>query len=136
MTGFVHPEVVNGRQLWMDGSMRDLIHRVRFGDPLLGWEGDERIELYYDGANERFELWRCEDDSEYRRVCRSQPGMAFDERIIFALIQWDEHRRPVALVDQVNEHNDRIDADKKAQSEEWIAEEMAPRLRHAFRKDM
>ena len=39
MSGFTHPEVVDGRRLWMDGSMRDLIHRVRFGDPLLGTGG-------------------------------------------------------------------------------------------------
>ena len=135
MTDFMHPEVVDGRRLWMDGSMRDLIHRVRFGDQLLGWEGDERIELYYDGPNERFELWRCEDDGEYRRVCRSQPGMAFDERIIHALIAWDGRRRTKALVDEVNEHNAKLDDDKAATVESWIAEDMAPRLRHAIRKD-
>ena len=135
MSGFTHPEVVDGRRLWMDGSMRDLIQRVRFGDPLLGWEGDERIELYYDGPEERFELWRLEDDHEYRRVCRSAPGMAFDERIIHALIQWDGRRRSTALVDEVNGHNERRQSEVEAERAEWVAEEMAPRLRHAIRED-
>ena len=135
MTDFVHPEVVAGRRLWMDGSMRDLIQRIRFGDPLLGWEGDDRIELYYNGPEERFELWRCEDDHEYRRVCRSQPGMAFDDRIITALIAWDGRRRTKALVDEVNDHNEALDAANEATVEEWIAEDMAPRLRHAVRQD-
>ena len=136
MSEMVHPEWVDGRRLWMEGSVRELIDRIRFGDPILGWEGDERIELYFNAPEERFELWRLEDDGEYRRVCRSQPGMAFDERIIHALIQWDGRRRPVALVDEVNEHNARIDADKARQRDEWTAEELAPRLAHAFRKEL
>lgn len=130
-----HPTWINDRYIWMDGSVRDLIERIRFGDLLLGWEGDERIELYYDGGEKRFELWRLEDDGEYRRVCRSQPGMQFDERVIHALIQNDGRRRQKALVDEVNDHNDGVRADNEAQRQEWIDEEMAPRLQHAFRKD-
>jgi hypothetical protein len=136
MTGFAHPETLaNGQKLWMDGSIRDLIHRIRFGDPLLGWEGDDRIELYWDDTEERFELWRCEDDYEYRRICRSGPGVAFDERVIHALVQWDGRRRTKALVDEVNDHNEGVRADIDAQRDEWIAEDIAPRLRHAIRKD-
>jgi bifunctional DNA-binding transcriptional regulator/antitoxin component of YhaV-PrlF toxin-antitoxin module len=119
----------------MDGAVCDLIDRIRYGDPLLGWEGDDRIELYFDGPEERFELWRLEDDGEYRRVCRSQPGMQFDDRIIHALIQWDGRRRTKALVDEVNEHNANRQAQVEAERDEWIAEDMAPRLRHAIRKD-
>lgn len=130
-----HPEWVDGRKLWMDGSVRDLIERIRFGDPILGWEGDDRIELYYDGPEERFELWRLEDDGEYRRVCRSQPGMSFDERIIHALIQWDGRRATTSLLDQVNGHNDTVKANEDAAVEEWLAEDIAPRLQHAFRED-
>src|SRR4051794_40006832 len=91
----------------MDGAVRDLIDRVRFGDLLLGWEGDDRIEMYWDGVDERFELWRLEDDGEYRRVCRSGPGVQFDDRVIHALIAWDGRRRQQSLADEVNTHNER-----------------------------
>ena len=136
MTGFAHPDrLANGQLLWMDGSVRELVDRIRFGDPILGWEGDDRIELYWDGADERFELWRCEDDYEYRRICRSGPGVPFDDRVIHALIQWDGRRRHKALVDEVNDHNAAVRADMDRQRDEWVAEELAPRLRHAVRKD-
>jgi hypothetical protein len=61
--------------------------------------------------------------------------MQFDDRIIHALIQWDGRRRTVALVDEVNGHNAKVKADEDAAVEEWVAEELAPRLRHAMRKD-
>lgn len=130
-----HPEWVNGRRLWMDTPMRDLIHRVRFGDPVKGWEGDARLDLYWDGLNHRFELWRLEDDEEYRFVCRSGEGVSFDDRIIDALIAWDGRRRLTPIEQQVIEHNTRVDEDKAARQEEWVAEDLAPRLHHAFRKD-
>lgn len=130
-----HPEWVHGRRLWMDTPMRDLIARVRFGDPVKGWEGDPRLELYFNGAEERFELWRLEDDEQYRFVCRGAVGMAFDDRIIDALIGWDGRRRTVELDEQVKANNVRLDDERDARLDEWVAEEAAPRLRSAFRKD-
>ena len=63
--------------------------------------------------------------------------MAFDERIIHALIQWDGRRRTTALVDEVNGHNEeRRQNEVEAERAEWVAEEMAPRLRYAFRKEL
>jgi hypothetical protein len=131
----VHPEWVNGRRLWMDTPMRDLINRMRFGDPVKGWEGDERLDLYWNGAEERFEIWRLEDDEQYRFVCRSAPGAPFDDRIIDVLVSWDGRRRQAPIHELVMDHNARLDADKAKTQEEWVAEEMAPRLHHAFRKD-
>lgn len=130
-----HPEWVNGRRLWMDTPMRELIDRMRFGDPVKGWEGDSRLELYFNGTEERFEVWRLEDDGEYRFVCRSAPGVPFDDRIIDALISWDGRRRAQPIEQTVIEHNTRRDAETAARRDEWVAEEAAPRLHHAFRKD-
>jgi hypothetical protein len=131
----VHPEWVNGRRLWMDTPMRDLIERLRFGDPVKGWEGDPRLDVYWNGIDERFELWRLEDDEQYRLVARSGPGVAFDERVIDALIGMDGRRRRISLDQQVIDHNTALDAELDRQREEWVAEEAAPRLHHAFRKD-
>lgn len=130
-----HPEWVHGRRLWMDTPMRDLINRMRFGDPVKGWEGDACLELYFNGSEERFEVWRLEDDGQYRFVCRSAPGVPFDERIIDALISWDNRRRSVPLERQVIDHNTQRDVELAARRDEWVAEEMAPRLHHAIRED-
>jgi len=134
--GLTHPEWVNGRRLWMDTPMRDLIHRVRFGDPVKGWEGDDRLGLYWDGQDERFELWRLEDDETYRLVCRSGAGVPFDERVIDALIGWDGRRRTVPLHDEIVANNEKVDATKERHREEWVGEEIAPRLRHALNKEL
>jgi len=136
MSDLAHPEWVAGRRLWMDTPMRDLIHRVRHGDPVKGWEGDDRLGLYWNGPDERFELWRLEDDGQYRFVCRSGPGVGFDERVIDALIGMDRQRRRVSVHDEIVANNTAVEAANEAQMNEWVAEEMAPRLHHAFREDV
>ena len=130
-----HPEWVNGRRLWMDAPMRALIHEIRFGSPVKGWEGDDRLEVYWNGIEDRFELWRLEDDEQYRLVARSTPGTPFDDRILDALVAWDNHRRQQSLHDEIVANNTRLDAQRDAKNDEWMTEEMAPRLHHAFRKD-
>ena len=131
-----HPEWVDGRRLWMDTPMRDLIHRIRFGDPVKGWEGDERLAVYWNGEQERFELWRLEDDGHYRFICRSGAGITFDGRIVDALIAWDGRRRSVPLADEITRHNAQLDDQRATERDEWIAEDMGPRLRHAIAKEL
>jgi hypothetical protein len=134
--GLSHPEWVNGRRLWMDTPMHDLINRIRFGDPVKGWEGDERLNVFWDGDDERFELWRLEDDGQYRLVCRSGPGIPFDDRVIDALLAWDRNRRTISLHDEIVTTNQRVEADNARRRDEWAAEEVAPRLRHALDKEL
>jgi hypothetical protein len=131
----VHPEWVNGRRLWMDTPMRDLIAKIRFGDPIKGWEGDDRLDVYWNGIDERFELWRLEDDAQYRLVARSGEGVGFDDRVIDALVGMDNRRRQQDLATQIIEHNLALDAQRDHDREEWVAEDLAPRLHHAFRED-
>jgi hypothetical protein len=133
---FIHPEWVNGRRIWMDGPMHDLIHRIQHGDPVKGWEGDPRLALFWNGSDERFELWRCEEDEEYRLVARAEPRMALDERIIDALIGMDNHRRTVGLADQILAANKAIDAERERRTREWVGEDIGPRLRHAVMKEL
>ena len=132
---FAHPEWVAGRRLWMDSPMRDLIDRIQRGDPVKGWEGDARLDVYFNGIDERFELWRREDDEQYRLVARSAPGIAFDERVIDALIGMDTRRRQKSLAQEVIDHNTAVADQREARTDEWVREEMAPRLHHAFGKD-
>lgn len=136
MSFFIHPEWVNGRRIWMDGPMHDLVNRVQRGDPVKGWEGDDRLAIYFNGETERFELWRCEDDGTYRMVCRSDVGMPLDERLIDALLGMDNRRRQTPLADEIAAHNARLDAEREQQMKEWAAEEMSPRLRHAFSEEL
>ena len=87
----VHPTYVNGRQLWVSPEVEDIVHKLHYGDLILGWEGDPRLALYID-EEQRWVLERLEADGEYRPVCRSKPGLALDERLIIRLMEHD-HRR-------------------------------------------
>lgn len=131
-----HPEWVAGRRLWMDTLMRDLIHKLHHGDPVKGWEGDPNLAVYWDQPSERWELWRLEDDGQYRIVCRSGPGVVFDDRVIDALLGWDRRRRSIALHDEIENINERLDADKATRRDEWVREEISPRLRHSLRQEL
>lgn len=134
-SGLFHPEWVAGRRLWMDTLMRVLIDKIQNGDPVKGWEGDENLAVYYNEPERRWELWRLEDDGEYRFVCRSDPDAIFDDRVIDALLAWDRRRRTVPLHDEIVAHNEKVEAADDAAVNERLTEEVAPRLRHAFRKE-
>lgn len=133
-SGLVHPEYVDGRRLWFDGAMWDLIRKLHDGDPTRGWEGDPRLAVYYDGPADRWEVMRYEHDGTYRMVCRSKPGVPFDERLIDALVAHDRNRgvSPHELVDA---HNRRIAAEHQRQRDD-VAVETAERLRFALRGEL
>lgn len=89
--GLVHPDHLEGRSIWRDPEVQDLINRLHFGDPLLGWEGDERLALYR-APGRRWELWRLESDGEYRLIMKSKPGVHLDNRLIMHLVAHDTRR--------------------------------------------
>jgi hypothetical protein len=134
--GLLHPEWVAGRRLWMDTLMRDLIHKLHYGDPVKGWEGDPNLAVYWNAPEERWEVWRLEDDGEYRIVCRSLPGVVFNDKLIDNLLAWDRRRRSIALHEEIERTNERLDADTARRRDEWASEEVAPRLRHALRREL
>tara|TARA_R110000782_G_scaffold72403_1_gene144990 strand:- start:26 stop:421 length:396 start_codon:yes stop_codon:yes gene_type:complete len=129
----MHPEVVAGRSLWLDPVMKDLIDKLHNGDTVRGWEGDDRLAVYWNDP--RWEVWRLEDDNEYRMICRSKPGVPFDERLIDRLCEWDQRRQARDLHREVTENNERITAEREKALTEEMREDVIPRLRHAFRKD-
>jgi hypothetical protein len=132
MTGFVHPEMVAGRRLWLDATMRDLINKVKYGDAVLGWEGDELLDVFWNPTLECWELMRFEN-GDYSLVAKSKPGVVFDERIIHELARRDAKRNPNRdLAAEVEAHNDAIRDAERASFDEMIAEEIAPRMRRSM----
>lgn len=87
-----HPQTLpDGRGLWVDPEVQDLVRILHEGDPVLGWEGDPRLALYRT-ADRRWELWRLEVDGEYRPVMRSKPDTKLDHRLILKLMEIDRNR--------------------------------------------
>jgi hypothetical protein len=137
VTSLVHPEIIDGRRLWLDPAMQDVIDKLHNGDPVKGWDGDPRLEVYCTptGDGPVWELWRLEDDNEYRMTCRSKPGVPFDDRLIEHLVAHDRRRFKTSLHEQIKAKNEAIDADIRRRNDDYINEEVNPRLDWALKKD-
>ena len=137
--GLLHPEFINGRVQWVDSGMQRVIDKIHNGDGLLGWEGDERLAVYKldTGDGPVYELWRLDEDEQYRRVVATQPGDPFDETIIVWLVENDARRKPRgwSLADEIDQWNDALEAAHEAKRTEWVREEIGPRLLRAVKKD-
>jgi hypothetical protein len=129
------PEDLDGRRVWQDPGFADMLHKLQCGDPTKGWEGDPRMFMARSADLTRWELWRLEDDGVERMVCRSAPGVPFDERLIERLVATDRRRFKKSLFDQIKDQNDKHEASIKAENDTYIAEEVAPRLKWAAKKD-
>lgn len=88
--GITHPEWINGRRLWMDPGIKDMIHKLHYGDPTMGWEGDPRLALYLE--EDRWVVQRLESDGVMRVVMQSQPGGKLDDGLILHLMAHDARR--------------------------------------------
>lgn len=113
----------------------EITQALKYGYPPHGWEGDERLELAWNREEQRFELWRLEDDGQYHLVCRNRPGQRLvDMNLIKRLVEMDRQRGydPKTAIDA---HNDKIDKeimDQKTAEYEQVAE----KLKWAVKKDM
>lgn len=101
----------------MEAGIRDALQK---GYPPLGWEGDDRLEVYL-GPENRLYVWRLEDDGEYRLVSRSAPGIALDIRLIQHLVDHDTHRGydPASAISR---HNDRLHTAQDSLGDELLRE--------------
>lgn len=95
-----HAETIGHAAVLTDRTaMDDLVRRLQDGDPAKGWEGDSRLCIAFNKVTQSWELWRFENDSQYRRVLRSKPGMAFPQNLIEHLVSIDAQRGHDAQVE-------------------------------------
>lgn len=128
-----HPETLpDGRGLWVDPEVQDLIRILHHGDPVLGWEGDPRLALYRT-ADRRWELWRLEADGEYRPVMRSKPDTKLDHRLILKLVEMDRNRGFDAH-EHLRKLNERNQLEREARAAEAVAA-AEDKVRWAIGKD-
>ena len=133
LTNLVHPSFIDGRSLWIEPDVARVLDRIQNGDPVKGWEGDPRLAVYYEPQEKRWELWRLENDGQYRLFCRSKPGAQFDESIIDALIAHATRRgfNPRQHVLTVNEG---ISWKRSQEMSDYIEEHIAPALQYGLRR--
>jgi len=116
-----HPEVVNGKTLWIAPEVKEILDRLQLGDPALGWEGDPRLALFREDG--RWVLQRLEHDDVYRIVCRSKPGLKLDGSLILHLMAHDMKKKTAEQVlAEIDSHNDAIEKANTQTSEAKMAE--------------
>ncbi len=125
----VHPQVLNGRPQFVSNEAADLIHKMHYGDPTIGWQGDPRLALYHD-AGGRWVLERLEADGVYRPVCRSRPGLPLDERLLFHLMRHDMRHHDGFDPDALEE------ADRPYDRDDERLNEAIERFAHGLQKDL
>ena len=136
MTSLIaHPEYIDGRRLWVDPLMQDIIDKLHHGDGTKGWSGDPMLSVRFEPVEKRWELWRLEDDGVERMVCQSKPGIPFDERLLDHLVAHDRRRFKTSLHDQIAAKNEAVEAEIRRKNDDYIDNEVTPRVDWAMRKD-
>lgn len=116
----------------LDPAVQELVDKLHYGDPTLGWAGDERLGLYLT-EDKRWELWRLGEDNQMHCVCRSRPGLALDNRLIMHLVAHDSRRRDAVGVESVIKHNTALEEQRTAEAVEALFDPM-DKMRHALVK--
>lgn len=123
--------------MWHESVADWFIEKLHFGDSTIGWEGDPQLFVVAEStpAGTVWELWRHEENGHRSLIEKSPPGYPFDERILIQLCKLDSHRRHRDLANEIETANNKRDAQSQADRNEYIAEEVAPRLQHALIAD-
>lgn len=127
----VHPQHLNGKTQFISSEVEDIIHKLHYGDPVLGWAGDPRLALYHDEGGS-WVLERYEADGQYRTVTRSRPGLPLDERLLIHLMQHDMRGHGGFDPDSLENYEDFTE---RQRLEEGISE-AAEVFAHALAKDL
>lgn len=129
------PEFTPNGVAWVQNdSMGELRRKLREGDPVRGWEGDPRLELYFHRDQDQWSLLRCEVNGDQALVARCRPGVAPDERLLDELLARDV-RRGYDVHAAVVAHNETLEAARDQANVDAMVEEGAPRLKHALKRD-
>lgn len=137
-----HPEYLRlpGRPAAITLIDDPLIAPLHDGYGPLGWEGDPRLAVYVDGNARSWILVRLEADGQYRPVAETGLGAAHvaPVDIVGQLIQFlvtHDSRRGYDPLADADRHNALLEAEQERQLSDRVVNDLAPRLRHALRKD-
>lgn len=139
--GIAHPAALAlGDELAMVlvDDQPDATRPIIFGDPTAGWSGDYKMAVYYYPKVRKYFVLRLCDDGEYRMILQFGNDRPLSpssvNQAVRRLVQIDSRRGFDAHADVVA-HNDRVEAEQVARNDEWVNEEIAPRLAWAYGRD-
>jgi hypothetical protein len=121
------PEYVDGRKLWVDPEVQEIIDLMHNGDPTLGWEGDPRLALYR--TKNGWELDRMGEDGYLYTIARSRKDLALDRSLIMHLVAHDTRRKSA-----LKQHDELVKLKEVAEaaSDAAHAEKVAEKLEKVY----
>ena len=134
----LHPEYKGSARLWQDPEVSDIVHKLHYGDPTLGWDGDPRLALYLERtpAGQRWVLERLEADGKYRKVCQARPGVALDNSLVMHLVAHDlREQKEGEFLAHLDRLNEKVERAQQSAAEEKM-QEAFERVAYALDKDV
>lgn len=118
-------------QVLVEGAVTDTLRKLKFGDGILGWEGDVNMQLLVDTATGLYDVWTLDVAGEPSLVVAQKPYA--DDRLIRDVIHADSRR-----FDVVGRVLEKIDKRQELEREAHKAQvaEMADKLHFALMKDL
>jgi hypothetical protein len=98
-----HPDLLRVGPLTMHLVDDPMVKRVREGDGLLGWAGDNRLALYVNPEHGAWEWWRLEANGEYAPVVAFDPAIVPWFELIAKSILWFQAHDQQAGFDPIEE---------------------------------
>ena len=134
-----HPDFLR-LSAW-DTDIRELVDdpvvdRLTKGDPIFGWEGDDRLALYINRTQGVWELVRLEHDNQYR-TATTVPGIRRGHDVVAGLVLWlveSDTRRGFDPHLAIVEHHTKRDRAKESALSDF-EEEAADRVVHGLERD-
>lgn len=115
----------------VEGTVTDTLHRLRYGDGVLGWEGDPNMQLFVDTETGLFDVWTLGRDGETADLVVARKPYA-DSRLIEDVIRADGQRFDIVgqIIDKEAERQKQL---KKLRDDQF--EEFADRMQFALLKE-
>lgn len=124
-------ELPDGRIVWEEHT--DIGRKLREGDPLIGWDGDDSLSLILNTAGPRWEVWqRCPDGVARLLLWRNGTRIPGNDLLV-EMMRGDTRRHDVAA--ETLAHNERVDAERRKQFDEQV-EARADKLAWALGRDL
>lgn len=128
----------SGTRILIDSGLADETqHRLTFGDPTQGWEGDPELQLALaedpDTGDYWWEVWGVDANHQAYRCIRGPKNTALNPAAIIRLLVRHDNRKTDVVAD-VEAHNAAVARDHERRKDEQL-EDFGDRLYSALRRD-
>lgn len=124
--------IFNGPQVTIDN---DLVHKLKFGDQILGWEGDPDLELAYNRQTDRVELWKGLPNGSWTLIVQSRPGIRIVDMNLIKFLVTHDSQRGFDVKAYIDKHNAKTQKENERKAQEKV-DEATEKVQFAIKQDL